>query len=98
MISDTLSDAVAEIEEYQRDMPDVYADLAVEIDVVKTVMDGLRTVLDAAPSQSDVFGKLVEELRASIRAVDVSRLVAARDRLLAWVKEERERISDKKGA
>ena len=98
MISDTLFDAVAEIEEYQRGMPKAYADLAAEIGVVKTVMDSLRIVLDAAPSQSDVFEKLVVELRASIREMDVSRLVAARNRLLAWVAEVRQRISDQKGA
>ena len=93
MISDTLSDAVGDIEEYQRGMPKAYADLAAQISVVKTVMDSLRIVLDAATCQSDVFRKLVEELRASIRAVDVSLLVAARDRLLAWVKEAQGRLS-----
>ena len=92
MISDTLFDAVDEIEQYQREMPDAYADLAAEISVVKTVMDGLRMVLDAAPSQAVEFEKLVEELRGSIRDLDVSRLVAARERLLAWAKEARGRL------
>ena len=91
MISNTLSDALGNIEEYQRNMPDVYADLAAEFGVVKTVMDGLRTVLDAPPGQSVEFEERVEELRASIRAVDVSRLVAARDLLMAWVKESQGR-------
>ncbi len=92
MISDVLSDAGAEIEEYQLNMPDIYADLANEIGVVKAVMDSLRMVLDAAPSQSAEFEKLVEELRATLRAVDVSGLVAVRDRLLEWVKEAQGRL------
>lgn len=92
MISDVLSDAVAEIEEYQREMPDVYTDVISDISVVKTVMDGLRMVLDAAPGQPVEFEKLVEELRASLRAVDVSRLADARERLLTWVNEARGRL------
>lgn len=92
MIGDTLSDGVGEIEECQRAMPDVYADLAAEIGVGKTIMDGLRIVLDAAPGQGEEFEKLVEELRASIRAVDVSCLNAAREHLLAFVKEAHGRL------
>lgn len=87
MISDVLSDALAEIEKYQRDMLDAYAVVAVEIGVVKTIMDGLRITLDAAPGQGEQFEKLVEELQESIRDVDVSRLAAAREHLLAFVKE-----------
>jgi len=92
MIGDTLSDAVTEIEDYQRDMPDVYAKVAAELGVAKTVMHSLRMVLDAAPGQGMEFERLVEELRASIRAVDVSRLAAARERLLAFVKEAQGRL------
>jgi hypothetical protein len=49
MISDVLSDALDDIEDYQRDIPDTYAEFAVEIGVVKTMMDGLLIVLDADP-------------------------------------------------
>lgn len=91
MIGETLFDGMTEIEEHQRAMPDAYADLATEIGVVKTVMDGLRIVLDA-PGHGDGFKKLVEELRASIRAVDLSRLNAARENLLAFVKEAHGRL------
>jgi hypothetical protein len=77
MFSDVLSDAVSDMEEYQREMPDAYAALISEISVVKIVMDSLRMILDAAPGQSAEFEKLVEELRASLRAVDVSRLAEA---------------------
>jgi hypothetical protein len=72
MFSDVLSNAVADMEKYQREMPDAYAALTSEISVVKTAMDSLRMILDAAPRQSAEFEKLVEELRASLRAVDVS--------------------------
>lgn len=88
MISDILSEAVDDIEIYQEDMPDSYDDLEAEIDVVKSVMDGLRMVLDVPPGQSDEFQKLVRELRSAVGDLDISRLVAARERLLAWVEQE----------
>lgn len=88
MISDILSEAVDDIEIYQEDMPDSYDDLEAEIDVVKSVMDGLRMVLDVPPGQSDEFQKQVRELRSAVGDLDISRLVAARERLLAWVEQE----------
>jgi len=72
MSSDILSDAVDKIERCKRERPDTYASLISEISVVKTVMDSLRMLLDAAPGQSAEFEKLVEELRTALRAVDVS--------------------------
>lgn len=49
MISDTLSDAVREIREYQEDFPEVYAGLKAEIDLVLELMDALRATLDEPP-------------------------------------------------
>ncbi len=98
MISDVLSDAVGDIEDYQRDIPNAYGEFTAEIDVVKTVMDGLRMVFDAAPGQPVEHERLIAELRSAILALDLSGLVAARERLLAWVAEERKRNSEKKGA
>ncbi len=98
MISDVLSDAVGEIEEYQRDIPDSYAEITAEIDVVKTVMDGLRIVFDAVPGQPVEYEVLIAELRSAIRSLDVSGLVTAREKLLAWVTEERKRLDGGKGA
>jgi hypothetical protein len=89
MISDVLSDALSDIEEYQQDMPDAHAEVAAEISVVKTIMEALRIVLDAAPGQSEEFNKVLADVRASIRAVDLSRLVTALDRLRERVAEER---------
>ena len=88
MISDIISDAIGEIEDYQREMPDAYASIAEEIGVVKAVMTGLRMYLDAAPSESDELNKLMEEIRLAIRAIDVTGLVVAREKLLAWVETE----------
>ena len=72
MISDVLSDAAADIEDYRRDFPDTYGEFTAEIDVVKTVMDGLRIVFDASPGLGDEHDKLIAELRSAIRAVDGS--------------------------
>jgi hypothetical protein len=49
VISDVLSDAVAEIERYQRDMPGCYDGLRDQIEAAKAVMDALRTYLDFPP-------------------------------------------------
>lgn len=88
MIGDVLSDAVADMEDYQREMPDAYAAIAEEIAVVKAVMDGLRMYLDATAYQCDQLNKVVEEIRLAIRAIDVTGLVVARDKLLAWMETE----------
>jgi hypothetical protein len=98
MISDVLSDAVGEIEDYEREFQDTYAEIAAEITVVKTVMDGLRIVFDAVPGQPAEYEMLIAELRSAILALDISGLVAARERLLAWVVEERLRRDGRKGA
>jgi ribosome-associated toxin RatA of RatAB toxin-antitoxin module len=49
MISDVLFDAVASIEEYERNLPACYAELRAEIAHVKATMDALRQHLDGAP-------------------------------------------------
>ena len=98
MISDVLSDAIHDIEDYQRDIPDAYGEFTDEIAVVKTVMDGLRMVFDAAPGLGDEHDNVIAELRAAIRGLNVSGLLAAQDRLLAWVAEERKRLKKEKGA
>lgn len=45
MISDTLHDALAEIEDYQGSMPKCYDGLRDEIGKVKTVMSAMRAFL-----------------------------------------------------
>jgi hypothetical protein len=49
MISDTLSDAAAEIRRYLKDMPHVYADTAPLIGDLLKKMDTVRALLDAPP-------------------------------------------------
>ena len=46
MISDTLHDAICEIEDYQRAWPESYSDWADDIEVVKKVMAALMNRLD----------------------------------------------------
>jgi hypothetical protein len=91
MISDVLSDALGKIEDYQRNTPEAYAEVVAEIESLKSMIDGLRMVFDAAPDQSDEHEKLISELRSALRKLDVSGVVAARERLVAWVAVEREK-------
>jgi len=65
MISDVLSDAVSAIEDYQRDMPDVYADLAEEIEEVKHAMSALRNYLDR-PANKAANKSARRELRLNL--------------------------------
>lgn len=46
MISDVLSAAVSDIQEYQRDLPHVYSDLSREIQIVVEFMAAMRAFLD----------------------------------------------------
>jgi hypothetical protein len=54
MISDTLSDAAAEIRDYLRRFPDAYRETAPRIAAVLLQMDGLRELLDRAPTAEPV--------------------------------------------
>lgn len=90
MISDVLFEALVRMDDYQLEMRDIYDEFAAEIDVVKTIMKGLQMFFDAPPE----FEAQVEDIRAAIRAVDISGLVAAHQRLLTWVAEERNRSGD----
>ncbi len=49
MISDTLFDAIDEIEAYQLNHPECYDELKGDIEVVKMVMSGLQERLDQPP-------------------------------------------------
>lgn len=49
MISDTLSDAAADIRDYLRELPDVYKPVAGEVTDVLAAMDRLRIKLDTPP-------------------------------------------------
>ena len=49
MISDTLYEAVAEIDKYLHDYPDDYAPYRDKIVIVRDAMDSLRQELDAQP-------------------------------------------------
>jgi hypothetical protein len=50
MISDVLSEAVSAIEDYERDLPQVYGEMAEEIAAVKAAMTALRVKLDTPPA------------------------------------------------
>ena len=50
MISDVLSEAIDEIERYQRDFPDTYRECRIEINATLQAMRRLRDFLDTPPS------------------------------------------------
>ncbi len=52
MISDILSDAVVEIERYEREMPDVYAPIKDTLGALKAHMTYIRVLLDTPPDVS----------------------------------------------
>jgi DNA-directed RNA polymerase specialized sigma subunit len=55
MISDTLSDAVAEIDRYLRDFPQCYRGaIRSEIIAVREAMDALRCELDRPPTDEEI--------------------------------------------
>ena len=91
MISDVLADAVENVREYRRSYPVAYANLAQEIDNTVAVMDGLRTVLDAAPG---ILEAEVEQIRAALRSLDVSPITTAKDHLVKVATAIREAPDD----
>lgn len=87
MISDTLHEAIAEIERYQRSIPKSYDGLRVEIGKVTAVMNALRSWLDCPPSKGryPMFETAMGRLRAEIASLDVGPLLCALDDLkAAW--------------
>ena len=79
MLSDTLHDAILEIERHQKSRPIVYDDLRKEIGKVKAVMNALRSYLDLIPFD-DSYPKYEAarlRLRNEIADIDVRGLAAA---------------------
>lgn len=64
MISDVMSEAIHDVEEYQRIYPDSYADFTRHIEFTKRIMASLMNVLDEPPGGFPPFeGVLTEEQR-----------------------------------
>jgi len=61
MISDTISDALHEIEEYQRSNPEWHDALAEHIEIVKKVMASLMNRLDEVPVEEYAFPQSLSE-------------------------------------
>lgn len=84
MISDTLFEAVAEIENYEHSFGG-YAGLRAEIGNVKAVMQALLVFLDHPPGgeRFPKYQMALDRLRAEIANLNVTGLAAARDALNA---------------
>jgi hypothetical protein len=76
MISDVLAEAIQAIRRGQRDFPECYGGVAKELSVVLTVMEAVRLALDMAPDAATEAVK--QRVLASVRQVDVSRVIATR--------------------
>lgn len=79
MISDTLHDALVEIERYQKSMPQCYDGLQDEIGKVKAAMDALRAYLDFPPGDGryPIYDAAMRRLRTEIAGIAVDGLAAA---------------------
>ncbi len=83
MISDICSDASGQIQEWQRDCPEWYAELAVEIGNVRLVLDSLRLYLGMQPPGERPPGDDPSSpLRRALAGLDVSALAAAHDAII----------------
>jgi ABC-type phosphonate transport system ATPase subunit len=81
MISDTLDEALIDINDYLQQYPQSYGELAAELSVVTTLMDSLSGILWLSPGGVDDV--LADKLREAIRSLDLSRVVEARDAVFA---------------
>ena len=94
-MSDTIHDALAEIEGYQQSMPECCDGLRGEIGKMKAVMDALRAYLDCPPSNGRYprCDAAMTRLRTKIAGIDVSGIAAALENVRAsWpTKEEFEK-------
>jgi hypothetical protein len=83
MISDVLSDAVAQIKDYQEHpgTKDCYTGIEAEIANVLFVMDSLRMILDLPPMGDPNIAKPVGNVMACLRHLDLKALKSAREAL-----------------
>ncbi len=84
MISDVLCDAIDHIREYQRTLGRIE-----EVENIVAVMDAF-VILSACPFGFDGEHQvLLDDIRAGLKDLKNSGAIAARKRLLDWVKRER---------
>ncbi len=100
MISDTLFEAVTEIERYQTDFPNAYGESTEAIERVKVVMNALRAYLDCPPTgMYPRYDAAVEHLRQQIVAIVVEGVEAALKNMTAsWPTPEEIDAAKKKGS
>ena len=70
MISDTLFETIEEIKDYQERMPQCYEEIGAELEVVVTLMEAMRTVLDIPPIAP--YEEHAQRILKAIREVDLS--------------------------
>jgi len=91
MVSDVLAEAIIDIKDYQKTMPDSYECLGGELDAVTTVMDIMRLYLDTEPHLVQRHAEVFDKLRAMLLSIDVASMKAMRDQFYAWCAAERKK-------
>lgn len=84
MISDVLCDAIEQIREYQRILG-----RREEVENIVAVMDAFVLLSACTDGYDDEHQALLDDLRAGLKDLKNSGAIAARKRLLDWVKRER---------
>lgn len=61
MMSDVLFDAICDIEEYEKEFPDIYGQMKDQIAQVKQAMRELQRELDRMPTDEEIRGGETKE-------------------------------------
>ena len=84
MISDVLSDAIEHIREDLR-----FVGSREEVENIVAVMDAFVLLSACTAGYDDEHQMLLDDLKAGLKDLKNSSVIAARNRLLDWVKRER---------
>ncbi|MCI0563313.1 MAG: hypothetical protein MN733_32965 [Nitrososphaera sp.] len=87
MISDTIFEALVEIESYQTNFSAIYEDISESIYKVTTVMKSLQTLLDVPPQCENYpkYNAAKTRLQTEIEAIEVNGLLGAlHDLKMSW--------------
>lgn len=97
MISDVLSDALHEIERYQKDYPENYGSRAEMLVKCTAVMRSTQLVFDAEPSVCDEIQVRIGQLEAAICRLDLAEIESCVATILREVAAIRDTLARRDG-